>query len=210
MNNKTYTHDQLTLAHEALLSAVSPNSTVLDVGCATGIMTRALKQRLACKVTAVDVSDDMIQVAAPYADEVIVGDISRAETRQRLSGPYDCIVFADVLEHLADPWEMLRWARKMLSSGGCVVASIPNVAYYRVRLRLLFGRFEYTRFGILDDTHLRFFTHRTAKRLFIDSGYTVSELARINAGVVRKALARVFPGLFAYQFVLRAELSGSD
>lgn len=201
-DQKTYRHEQLTPAHEALLSAVGPKTRVLDVGCATGIVTRALKERLGCGVTAVDVSDAMAQEAARYADEVVVGDISRAETREKLTGPFDCILFADVLEHLADPWETLRWAKTMLSSSGCVLASIPNVAYYRVRLRLLAGRFEYTKFGILDDTHLRFFTLKTAKRLFIDSGYAVSELARVNAGVL-KIPGRVLPGLFAYQFVLK-------
>lgn len=203
MSQKTYRHEELTPAHEALLSAVSPNIRVLDVGCATGIMTKALKERLACTVTAVDVSEAMAKEAARYADETVVGDISNAETRHKLSGPYDCIVFADVLEHLADPWETLRWARGMLSSTGCVVASIPNVAYYRIRLRLLAGRFEYTRFGILDDTHLRFFTLKTAKQMFIDSGYAVSELERVNAKMLRLP-ARILPGLFAYQFALKA------
>lgn len=188
------------------MRAVGPNTRVLDVGCATGIMTRALKERLGCRVTAVDISEAMAEETAPYADEVVVGDISCAETRRKLSGPFDHIVFADVLEHLADPWETLRWARETLAGDGSVLASIPNVAYYRVRLRLLAGRFDYTRFGILDDTHLRFFTLKTAKRLFIDSGYTVCELARVNARVL-SIPARVLPGLFAYQFALKGSVA---
>ena len=175
--------------------------SVLDIGCATGVVARALKE-LGCRVTGVEVSDDMAREAARHADEVVVGDISRAETREKLAGPYDCIVFADVLEHLVDPWETLRWARELLADGGCVLASIPNVAYYEVRFGLLAGRFEYTRFGILDDTHLRFFTLKTAKQLFIDSGYTVSEVARVNAGK-RRIPARIWPEMFALQFVLK-------
>ncbi len=114
--------------------------SVLDIGCATGVVARALKE-LGCRVTGVEVSDDMAREAARHADEVVVGDISRAETREKLAGPYDCIVFADVLEHLVDPWETLRWARELLADGGCVLASIPNVAYYEVRFGLLAGRF---------------------------------------------------------------------
>lgn len=114
-------------------------------------------------------------VAATRLDKVIAGrfpeDVGPEE------GPFDCVVFNDVLEHLIDPWEALRLTRPLLSEAGRVVAMIPNIRHVRAVMPLLFrGRWDYADTGLLDRTHLRFFTRATMIDLFETAGYTVKSV----------------------------------
>ncbi len=93
----------------------------------------------------------------------------------------DCIVFNDVLEHTVDPWSVLRETKRHLNVGGCVVASIPNVRYLPVLIDLIFrSRWEYVDEGVLDRTHLRFFTRSTIEEMFASSGLKIARLEPIN------------------------------
>lgn len=91
---------------------------------------------------------------------------------------FDVAVFGDILEHLRNPWRVLEATRQILKPEGYVVASIPNIAHGAIRLALLQGRFEYAQLGILDDTHLRFFTRQTVEHLFEQSGYCLEIIER--------------------------------
>jgi 2-polyprenyl-3-methyl-5-hydroxy-6-metoxy-1,4-benzoquinol methylase len=128
------------------------------------------------------------------------------------------VVFGDVLEHLVDPWEALRVARGLLAPGGVAIVSVPNVAAWPVRFGLLAGRFDYADFGLLDRTHLRFFTRRSAHELVQAAGYEIERERFVHlerklgpvrralplpTSVADRALARLWPGLFAQQFVMR-------
>jgi Methyltransferase domain len=135
------------------------------------------------------------------------------------------VLFADVLEHFTDPFEVLRLAQTFLRAGGRVVASVPNVAHWTMRLNLLRGRFDYRSVGIMDATHLRWFTVRSLQRLFIQAGYRILE-SKASAGlwmeeyrlppwrwlpppVLTKLVhwaAQTWPALFGCQHVIRAEL----
>jgi len=202
---KIYDQGGLMPNQEALVRMVRPGCGVLEVGCATGYMTAVLKERLGCRVTAVEINEETAAQAARYAEKMVIGDICRPETRRQIDAKFDCVIFADVLEHLADPWEVLRWAQELLTDGGCVLASVPNIANYRIRLKLLLGRWDYTPFGILDDSHLRFFTMKTARSLFTESGYDVKEMVCTNFRPAERAMMGLFPNAFAIQFVLKAE-----
>ena len=91
----------------------------------------------------------------------------------------DCVIFADVLEHLVDPWAAVRQAREMLAPGGALVVSIPNVLHHAVVKDLLRGRFDYRDAGVLDRTHLRFFTAATARELVEQAGFRVERMERV-------------------------------
>ena len=162
---------------------------------------------LGCDVTAVEISESAAQQSAIWADKQIIGDITNSDTRSQIAGEFDCILICDVLEHLTDPWETLRWSRSKLKSDGIVLASLPNIANYKIRLRLLMGEFEYTDFGILDDSHLRFFTHKTAIDLFEKSGYKITEFKGICQKPNEAKMARYLPWVFSYQFVIHAVVS---
>jgi len=148
---------------------------VLELGCARGLLGAELKRTgVARRVTGIEYNHAVAEEARKDLDEVLTGDLdSMALTFPPAS--FDLIVAADVLEHLRDPWGVLGRLRLTLKPGGRVVASVPNVKYIRVLFDLIFrDRFTYRSFGILDSTHLRFFTRRTAVKLFVAAGYHVT------------------------------------
>jgi SAM-dependent methyltransferase len=145
---------------------------VLDVGCGAGMLGAEVKRRHpGCAVIGVEANADAARVAARSLDRVIVGDVETLALDD--VGPLDAILYGDVLEHLVDPWTVVRRHATLLADGGRVVASLPNVRSVEVLLGLLRGTWEYADAGILDRSHLRFFTRREGERLFADAGLTV-------------------------------------
>ena len=121
---------------------------------------------------------------------MFVGSVDDAAVRERLSPDgYDVVLFLDVLEHLAHPEEVLIAARGWLRPRGIVLCSIPNVAHWRVRLSLLRGRFDYEDVGLLDRTHLRWYTRRTARELVAGAGYQITWERRHGAAAPARASA---------------------
>src|SRR5215471_6584993 len=162
--------------HNLVLSLVPSQARVLEFGCATGYMSKVLRERLGCTVTGIEVDERAAEQARGRADRVIVGDAEHLDLTEALgSEHFDVVLFADVLEHLRDPSAMLLRVRSFLGENGLVVASIPNIAHGSVRVALLGGDFRYTRKGLLDDSHLRFFTRESVIALFEDAGYVISE-----------------------------------
>jgi 2-polyprenyl-3-methyl-5-hydroxy-6-metoxy-1,4-benzoquinol methylase len=191
---------------------------VLDVGAADGLLSRHLTAR-GWKVTALEADPQAAAAAEPHCERVIVADLDVAVPA--LDPPFDAIVCGDVLEHLARPAPALLALAGALAPDGAVVVSVPNVAHVWVRLSLLAGRFEYGERGILDRTHLRFFTDRSLRALLAEAGLTVTRatatpaplyqvvperyhavLARTHAASA--AAARTLPRLLGYQFVVQA------
>ena len=146
---------------------------LLDVGAADGFLAEILTAR-GFTVTAIERDPVLAERARGKCRVVIVGD--GAEAIAARPGRFDAIVFGDVLAHLDDPLPILRSAAASLAPGGLVVVSVPNVAHVWVRLSLLLGRFEYADRGILDRTHLRFFTRRTFLALLAQAGLVVEAL----------------------------------
>ena len=186
---------------------VAPGASVLDIGCDTGNLGVFLKGRGAKTVEGLEMCSEAAAEARRKLDRVTEGSATDDEVISRLGGPFDYVIFADVLEHLPKPEETLRKIAPLVKDGGRVIASLPNVANFRVRLPLLFGRFEYKEIGILDRTHLRFFTKKSAVRLFGDSGYEVISAAPA-ATFMPGLLLKLFPGMFATRFVIMATLKG--
>src|SRR3990172_7821963 len=139
-----------------LILLVGRNKRVLEVGPATGYITRVLQER-GCRVTAVEKDPSAAAASASSCERMIVGDVEEMDFASTFAGElFDVVVFGEVLEHLVDPHRALVEAAKVLRGGGYVVASVPNVAHGSVRLALLDGAFPYTERGLLDYTHLRF------------------------------------------------------
>ncbi|MBR8834993.1 MAG: class I SAM-dependent methyltransferase [Stigonema ocellatum SAG 48.90 = DSM 106950] len=159
---------------------VGENKRLIDFGCATGYLAQLLVNK-GCQVTGVEVNSKAAKVAEEYCEEVIVADLDFVSVAEIVPGQvFDVAVFGDILEHLRDPWKVLEETRHLLKPEGYVVASIPNIAHGAIRLALLQGRFEYMEVGILDNTHLRFFTRRTVEELFARCGYFVEVIERIK------------------------------
>jgi predicted TPR repeat methyltransferase len=207
-------HDRL----RRRILAMRPNLRLLDLGAAGGHLGRAVRSR--CSFLAgVEPDRNLPASARDGYDDWRAVDAFQAG---RWEEPFDVVVCADVLEHLTDPAAMLARIREWLAPGGILLASIPNVANVTVRAALLLGRFEYTDRGILDRTHVTFFTRSTGRRLLESHGFDVvgavptampyelalPALGRGPLAVATRAFAegtaRVWPTLFGYQFVFEA------
>lgn len=183
---------------------------VLDVGCAQGKFGEVLKLAR----PQIDLwGMDPVSGSRPVAyDHFVEGFFPDSAPREA----FDVIVFNDVLEHMVDPWTALRLTRQMLAVDGVVVASIPNVRNLRTLGQLVFrGEWNYVDAGVLDRTHLRFFTASTMRTLFSSSGYVVETLRPINLprigkrGILRRTLLGLADELFAEQFVVVARPGGA-
>lgn len=151
---------------------------VIDIGCGAGALGKALKAaRPGLAVRGVEPVAEQAARAREVLDEVVVAG---AEDPLPSGWPQpDCVIFADVLEHLVDPWAVLRSLRGALAPGGSLVISVPNIAHRSVMGGLLRGRFDYQDAGVLDRTHLRFFTRETAMELVEQAGFTVKRVERV-------------------------------
>jgi 2-polyprenyl-3-methyl-5-hydroxy-6-metoxy-1,4-benzoquinol methylase len=205
--------------HNLVVSLVPPGARVLEFGCATGYMSAVLRGRLGCSVTGIELRPEAAELARPHCERVIVGDAERLDLTQVLGATrFDAIVFADVLEHLREPGVLLSRLPPFLAEGGAVVASIPNIAHGSVRLALLNGEFRYRATGLLDNTHLRFFTRESVEELFEQAGYAITRWLRRRMDIGRTELGlperdipdavwqwlATDPEATTYQFVVRA------
>jgi 2-polyprenyl-3-methyl-5-hydroxy-6-metoxy-1,4-benzoquinol methylase len=166
---------------------------ILDVGCGVGELGCLLRRR-GHRVTGIELVAEMAEQARGHLDHVEWADV---ETHGFPFAPasFDAILFADVLEHLVDPWRILREAVDLLADGGVVVASIPNVQNLDVLRRLLRGRWDYRERGILDRGHLRFFTLHTIRDLFAQAGLTLEHVGhRYRRSLWREMLCLVTAG----------------
>jgi 2-polyprenyl-3-methyl-5-hydroxy-6-metoxy-1,4-benzoquinol methylase len=195
-----------------VVGRVRAGSRVLEVGCATGFMGEYLTQQKQCIVKAVEVDPVAAERARARGLDVVLGSIEDARILETVRGTYDYILFGDVLEHLADPERTLTAVSAFLADGGSVLASIPNVAHWSVRWRLLAGRFDYTRGGLLDETHLRFFTRRTISLMVERAGLEMQAIDTVYRmpirfplpHAVRRGIAAALPGLCTWQYVVSA------
>jgi methionine biosynthesis protein MetW len=213
--------------HEApgMLHALMPSGVrVLDVGCGTGSVTLIANRMKNNDVLGLEPDVQRAARSRSRGIDTVCGELD--DTFSVRHGLFDVVVFADVLEHLPSPAEALTRAIPVLKPGGIVLISVPNVAHWTVRLRLLMGRFDYTDTGILDATHLRWFTAKTIRSLCTDVGLDVRSMQqaagtwlaeyrqmfpwRIIPGRLRRPLirllARQFPLLFGCQHVLLAQV----
>lgn len=193
--------------HHIELRLVPKDSYVLDIGCHTGILAEALKQQNNAKVVGIDTDAAALAIARTRMKDALLINIEESgwETVLVTQGwkNFDVIVFGDVLEHTREPEAILRAAKKLLKPGGRIVVSIPNIANLRIRLGLFFGRFAYADSGILDKTHLRFYTKTTGRKMIEECGYAITEFDVAGYSLPHQ-LIRMFPGLLAVQFVFAA------
>lgn len=153
---------------------------VLDVGCGEGVFGQQIKEKLDVEVWGVEVKEDVAEIAQKALDNVLVGDISQI-IRELPNDYFDCIVFNDVLEHLEDLYGTLRKIKKKVSEEGVIICSIPNVRYLPILIDLLVKKqWKYVDHGILDRTHLRFFTKNSIIDMFDSLGYEILQFKGIN------------------------------
>lgn len=147
-------------AHRMVYDMISPNSDVLDMGCATGYFAKELINKN-CRVVGVDIDLDALKQASKYCVKVINADFENIEAANIPKMSFDYILLLDVIEHLGNGEIFLKKIHQYLRQDGYLILSTPNIAHISVRLNLLRGNFDYENLGIMDRTHVHFYTKRT-------------------------------------------------
>ena len=178
-----------------VMERVGFGKRVLEVGAHTGSFSWRLTKQ-GCRVTAVELNPRAAAQAESRAERIIVGDIEDEQVTRQISPPFDCILFMHVLEHMVDPWRVLRQANAWLEIGGSILVLLPNVACWRFRKELFFhGSFNYADTGLLDRTHLRFFTLYSSRELIEGSGYQILDWLPTDVCVPLHRRMSLIPGL---------------
>ncbi len=152
--------------------------TILDVGCAQGALgADYLRRNPGCRVLGMEINEAAAAHAKQRLSEVFVGDVEKTPMPFNVPDGIDCIIYGDVLEHLSDPWEVLKEHAKYLSPQGTMLVCMPNVEHCSFVARLLLGKFDYEDSGLFDRTHLRWFTPRTMARALTEAGLELSDAA---------------------------------
>ncbi|MBI5558038.1 MAG: methyltransferase domain-containing protein [Deltaproteobacteria bacterium] len=145
-------------AANKILSFIEPGGEVLDVGCSSGYLAHILRDEFHCRVTGLEIDGEAAVKAESFCEKVIVADVEKVDIAAFGDRRFDAIILADVLEHLRNPGDVLRKIAPLLKKDGFIVVSIPNFGYKGVLLGLAAGALQRTSHGILDDTHVQFFT----------------------------------------------------
>jgi SAM-dependent methyltransferase len=182
---------------------------VLEIGCGSGDTLAYLQASGRCRWTCgVELFPEAADTARGRLDEVYEGNIEQMEL-PIAPASLDVVLCLDVLEHLIDPWATATRLARLLKPGGVLIASIPNVRHFRVVMPLLVrGRWEYGQFGLMDRTHLRFFTERSATQLLQQAGLRVDAVHKSGLDSLRKRAAVMLSAgllepLLVFQYLIR-------
>lgn len=173
-----------TIVNQELLSLIPPAAhKIVEVGCMLGNLAQAYRQiNPLCHYVGIDIDQDYANEAKKHCDVTIAADVEYLDQKSWAQlEKADCWIFGDTLEHLRDPWKVLRRINRSMkvNGGGTLVACVPNAQHWSVQMRLNNGLFRYEDAGLLDRTHLRWFTRTTLLELFESTGFSV------NKGVAR-------------------------
>lgn len=197
--------------HDVLKFLPEFSDTVMEVGCGTGETLAYLKAAGRCRwAIGVEFFHDAAEKAKDRLDLVIEGNIENLSLPVE-SGTIDVILCLDVLEHLVDPWSIVHRLHSLLKTGGVLVVSIPNVRNFRVIFPLLLmGKWEYQECGILDKTHLRFFTKASAMSLVSCSGLRIEQVEPTGlkqggkAALANALTLSLFKSFLEFQYIIKA------
>lgn len=188
------------------------NNKVLEIGCGTGNTAKALKEKnKAVEVIGVEIVPEIAKIAETKLDKVICGDIESLDLPYREY--FDYVIAGDVLEHLYNPWAIINKIKIYIKKGGYVIASIPNVRNWRILKDLILkGEWKYVSAGILDNTHLRFFTKKSIIELFKNNGFSEIRIIprfkvkskKNKSNLINTLTFGLFEEFFAIQYIVKA------
>lgn len=208
--------------HQLAIGLIDDHSRVLDIGCGTGNLDKELLTRKHCEVWGIDSNREAVKKASRYCKEALVLNVDAGSKLPVPEKYFDYVIMLDVIEHLVHPENVLSLLKLHLKAGGKVIVSTPNIAHASIRLMLLKGEFIYTSLGIMDNTHVHFYTRSTFSDLLKTAGLRVVNMIPTN-GMCKVPLlykitdrlppswqyriAKTIPTLFSYQFIAVAELA---
>jgi len=203
-----------------VLDLVGENKKVLELGCGPGHMSKVLTKHLGCQVRGIEIDPEAAKAARDFCRDVTVCNLDETDLRRLFkNGQFDVIIAADILEHLKTPERTLVQCKHLLRQDGYLVISIPNASHVGIVANLMSAQFPYSDIGLLDRTHLRFFTGPSFRSLLRETGYLIdkwlthkvpvehTEFKRVFhslPGPIRKYLIKSPDGL-VYQFIIKAQ-----
>ena len=207
--------------HQLALGLIADHSRVLDIGCATGCFAKELSKKK-CEVWGLDDNGEAVKNARKYCKKALVVNVDIHGSFKLPKKYFDYVIMLDVIEHLVHPENVLSMLQPHLKDGGKVILSTPNIAHASIRLMLLKGEFQYTSLGIMDNTHVHFYTRSSFGDLLKKAGLRVLKMIPTN-GMCKVPLlykitdrlppswqyrtACLIPTLFSYQFIAETELA---
>lgn len=227
MNSTRYTYEvkdtDETTHYGRLLNRVGAKKVVLELGASTGYLSEVMTKQFGCSVYGVEIDPVAAEKARPKCADMKVADLDVSDiTTMYPDKQFDVALCADVLEHLRNPERTLKQVRKLLKPDGYVIASIPNISHGSIRLALLSGRFPYRSMGLLDETHVKFFTRQLVEEVFDQSGFQIESVERNRWNAFNTEVAdslshdpyfdtlsqalSLDPESDTYQFIVRASL----
>jgi 2-polyprenyl-3-methyl-5-hydroxy-6-metoxy-1,4-benzoquinol methylase len=202
MSTEIIGQEHFQVRHDVIRMVPRPLGRILDIGCGPGLTGAALMNLGAAEVWGIERDAALAEEARSRVTRVEQIDLEKDPTEGLPLGFFNAILYADVLEHLVDPWRVLAQQRELLAPGGSILLSIPNVRNLRVMLPLIVqGRWDYVDEGLLSRGHLRFFTTRSMRSMIEGAGYRIVEqegtyapkgwwLRRISVGALDDLVAR--------------------
>lgn len=222
---KIFEKEILSPTHLKIIELVGSNKSILELGCSTGYLTKEFLKN-GCSVDIVEKDPDDYKQAQKYAKKAFRGSLDDEYLLKKIDQKYDFVVAADILEHLQNPENALKLLKKNLNKSGLLIISTPNIACWQIRKDLFFkGEFEYQDLGIMDKTHLKFFTYKTIQKMLNSLGYRISHIHKIEVdyplrqtvlnmgilgkffdGLIGKNIIKAFPNLCTAHMILEARI----
>lgn len=172
------------------LKLVGFDKNVLELGCSVGTQSKILTENMNCKVAGIELNPIAAEKAKKYCSEILIRNLDQIDLKKEFPDQlFDVVLCADVLEHIYNPTELLRKIKPIISKDGYIVLSIPNIVHSALIFEMLHGKFDYREKGLLDDTHIRFFTRKTLIKTLNKAGFIIDQLDRGLAGPVETEFA---------------------
>ncbi len=184
---------------EILARVPKGSKRILDVGCGSGALAAAIKNKCpSCEVVGIEYSQNSVNIAKQVLDNVIQMDLNNISV-ENIPDNFDVIICADILEHLINPADLLRIIRAKINSDGLAILSIPNIRHWSVLFQLFVNdRFEYLDEGILDRTHIRFFTLTEIRKMLEECGWIEHSVNIVRIVMPTEIKEKLFASLYAF------------
>lgn len=195
--------------HDMIQLIPSESRRILEVGCGEGKTGKILREKGFEEIVGIEINEKYAREGKANYDRLIIGDVEKIALPYE-KGHFDCILYGDVLEHLMDPWQVLENHSVFLKSEGVIICSIPNIRHYRIIKKLVFrGKWEYQESGIMDRTHLRFFTLHSIQEMLEGAGFEIKRIIRRPAATkwlkgLNRLLRNRLINLLVRQYILLA------
>ena len=215
--DRAYVDGQLVPHLQQILAFLERDKSVLDIGCSTGYLAQIMAEDFGCMVSGIERNEAAAEKARSFCERVYVGSAEDDRLWDQVNEQFDVVVMGSVLEHLSSPQELLKRVAGILRPDGYIIISIPNISHWTIIRDLLQGRFDYQEYGLLDRTHLHFFTISSLHEMLRENGFNVLAqemivdkmpfdkiLWKFPFRKLRFWLAHAVPHLFGYEFVVKA------